>query len=166
MEQIKTEIGKRKGLPEDRTDSVSRATAKVVSGEGSGEKGDENATASVQQSQDEIILDDRTESSDKEIPKLAQVKRRIIIKRSSLRKNAELESFSAVSAEKNSSTLESNDQMTPKVVSLSPAPSKSSACATEPVSSHAQDVPFFDATCIDRSVGVGGKLCRHNFRYV
>ena len=111
------------------------------------------ATASVPLPQDGTVSNDITESSSEELSKSAPPKRRLVIKRSSLRKNADSANSSADSAEE-SSVVESQTKrrkMDESAVNMS-SMNESSTSTTLPSISHAQSTPYYDATCIDKSV--------------
>lgn len=146
LDQIRAEK-KRKRPHEQDDDIISGPTAEASTRSG-GERPDESGD-SVSQSGEEMALNEQSgpgEATDKDLPKEpAPPKRRLIIKRTSLRKNAE-------SAE----TGTTGDNNIKRIKVESSAEAESSECASaknipSTKSSKKRDT-YFDATCIDKSV--------------
>ena len=147
LDQIRAEK-KRKRPHEQDDDVISGPTAKASTSYG-GEGPDESSAGSVSQSGEEVALNERSgpgEETDKDLPKEpAPPKRRLIIKRTSLRKNAE-----------STETGTAGDNDVKRIKVESSAKAESSECTSaknipSTKSSKKRDT-YFDATCIDKSV--------------
>ena len=147
LDQIRAEK-KRKRPHEQDDDVISGPTAKASTSYG-GEGPDESSAGSVSQSGEEVALNERSgpgEETDKDLPKEpAPPKRRLVIKRTSLRKNAE-------SAEMDTA----GDKDVKRIKAESSAEAESSECTSaknipSTKSSEKKDT-YFDAICIDKSV--------------
>ena len=160
LDQIRAEKRKKQQLQQqkadgDEADGREGDVAGVVKIEALSDDEQANRTTTLQSGdKDKALKEERGEEegdsdSGKELPKLApQKRRRVVIKRSTLRKNAD----SAPSSSSESAKVYQDDPSDQADSSLAPSPKKKRT--TEEIStSDSQAVePCFDATCIDRSV--------------
>ena len=151
LEQIRAEKRKKEqfhkvGEDEDHGESAGSGIVKIAVASEDTEQTSRTA-ALVSRSRDRSIEEREEEGkescSGKELPKLTAQKRKVVIKRSTLRKDADSAS---------PSTTESARNAQQQITSSATSPERKQATEEISTSDSQNTEPCFDATCIDRSV--------------